>query len=325
MPRVPAAQLRYNMTLRKQLFLLRDKTTSATRSGSPMMRVTLADRTGSVPGVFFDVPGHVVEALEVGRGVEVSGRIGEYKGLLQINIEQIGPAELPDLAAFLPTAGRPIEEMVGEFDELRASVADPDLARLLEAVFADEEIYRSFTHAPAAKRHHHACVGGLLQHTLSVTRLVLAAADLYPELNRDLALTAALLHDLGKIRAYDPVSFDLTHEGSLWTHLYIGASWVEHAIGGLEGFDTDLGLRVVHAILAHHGKLEHGSPVRPMTVEALVLHGADDLDAQVQGALDQFARAPDDSEAFTEQSGMHETRLYRGAGEPPPLAQRSLW
>lgn len=325
MPRVPVAQLRFNQQLRKQPFLLREKVVSATRAGRLMLRVTLADQSGSIPGVFFDVPAHVVESLVVGRGVEVTGRVGEYRGQMQIQIERIVPTELTDLESYLPTASRPLPEMEAEFDALRQSVTDPDLKRLLELIFGDPEVYRAFTRAPAAKYYHHACVGGLLAHTLAVVRLVLTACDLYPDLDRDLMLTVALLHDVGKIRAYDAVSFDLTEEGSLWTHLYMGASWVEHAIAQLPDFDPDLRLRVVHAILAHHGKLEHGSPVLPMTLEAIVLHGADHLDAHVQGALDQYERSYEDGESFTERSAMHETRLYRGTSESAPPEQRSLF
>jgi len=325
MPRVPVAQLRYNMALRKHPFLLREKSASTTRGGSAMLRVMLADRSGTIPGVFFDVPAHVVESLSAGHGVEVTGRIGEYKGQLQMQIEQISPVELAPLEEYLPAAARPLPEMKREFDELLKSVTNADLTRLLNAVFGDPEVYRAFTESPAAKYHHHACVGGLLQHTLSVVRLVLACAELYSELDHDLVLAAALLHDLGKTRAYDPISFDLTEEGALWTHLYMSASWVERIIAGLPGFDADLALRLVHAILAHHGELEHGSPVRPMTLEAIVLHNADDLDAHVQGALDQFERSLGEGEAFTEVSPMHDTRLYRGPGEPSSPSQRPLW
>ena len=314
MARVTVNQLKLNMVLKKALFLLRDKTVLTTRTGSPMLRVTLADNTGTIAGVYFDVPEYVAESLQVGQGVEVSGRVTDFKDQLQITLERITPVEISDWADFLPAARRPVAEMERELGSLIASIKNGDLHRLLHAIFDDPEIHAAFVRAPAAKVNHHACVGGLLEHTLSVARLVQAAAQLYPELNRDLALTVALLHDLGKTRAYAPVTFDLTEEGSLWSHLYIGAAQVERAIAGLPGFNPELRLRVIHAILAHHGRLENGSPVLPMTVEALVLHYADHLDGDTRGALDQMGREGEGG-LFTAHSAMHETRLYRGARE----------
>jgi len=333
MARTPVAQLRLNMTLKKQPFLLRDKIVTTTRVGNPMLRVTLADRTGTVAGVMFDVPAHVADSLAVGSGVEVTGKVGEFREQLQVSLERIVPADLPNLDEFLPTARRPIEEMQAELDARLADITQPDLARLLASILGDEDTYQAYTHAPAAKVNHHACIGGLLEHTLAVARIVLTACDLYPELDHDLVLTVALLHDLGKIRAYDPVSFQLTEEGILWTHLYMGASAVEHAIDALPGFSQELRLRVVHAILSHHGRLEHGSPVVPSTLEAIVLHYADNLDGDARGAIDQMARMPVDGGAFTDRSMMHDTRIYRGSADWPEgsdanegsAGQPSLW
>jgi len=330
MRRIPASELRLDMMLKKQTFLLRDKNVTTTRAGSLMLRVTLADRTGTIAGVYFDVPGYVADSLVPGKGVEVTGRVGEFKGQLQLGLERVVPIQfsLAELGEFLPTAQRPIQEMLDEFDALRASIEQPDLERLLAAIFDDAQVWGAFCQAPAAKSYHHACVGGLLEHTLSVARLVLAACDLYPGMDRDLAITVALLHDLGKISAYDPITFELTPEGSLWGHLYMAASHVERTILGLPNFDPEVRLRVVHAILAHHGRLEHGSPVRPMTLEAIVLHYADNLDADARGAIDQFVRTGGEGDVFTEHSLMHDTRLFRGTqdlSDATPFEQESLW
>ena len=325
MPRVPVDQLRLNLLLKRQSFLLREKSVIITRAGSPMLRVMLADRTGTIPGVYFDVPGAIAERLVPGQGVEVSGRVGEFKDQLQINIDEIKPAVLANHEDYLPPPRRPLPEMIQEFADLRASIRNPDLARLLSTIFDEPTFYRAFTQAPAAKVNHHACVGGLLEHTLNVARLTQAASLIYPEMNRDLIITVSLLHDLGKVRAYDPLTFDLTEEGSLWTHLYMGASQVEHSIDALPGFDPELRLRVVHAILAHHGRLENGSPVLPMTLEATVLHYADNLDGDARGHLDQLERGGGEGDLFSEYSPMHGTRLYRGqqSSDPSPRAPSS--
>jgi len=323
MRRIPVAEFKLNMSLRKHLFLLRERRLTTTRTGSPMLLATLADRTGIIPGVYFDVPSHVPGSLSPGGGVEVSGRVGEFKGQLQVNITHIVPARLLDLEEFLPTARRPIQEMTEELDALVASIQNPHLSRLLTSIFDHAQTFRAFTQAPAAKRNHHACVGGLLEHTLAVAQLVLASCDLYTQLDRDLALVVALLHDLGKIHTYDPVTFAKTDRGTMWEHVYMSACQVERHIDGLPGFPSELRLRVVHAILAHHGRLEHGSPVLPMTLEAIVLHDADRLDADAQGFIDQLARPQGDGGSFTERSFMHDTKLYRGGeGSSGPVGDQ---
>jgi 3'-5' exoribonuclease len=251
----------------------------------------------------------------VGQGVEVTGTVGEYRGHPQLNVDRIDPAQITDVARFQPVATRPLDEMRAEFDGIRDSIENLDLDLLLTALFDDPDAYERFTTAPAAKRNHHACVGGLLEHTLAVTRYVLTACRMVTEIHRDLAVTAALLHDLGKVDSYDPVSFDLTEQGRLWSHLYMGASRVEHVIDTLPGFDPELRKRLVHAILAHHGRLEHGSPVLPMTLEAILVQNADHLDSDVRGALDHLERTRGGGETFTEPSFMHDTRLYRGIEE----------
>ncbi|MFH1084421.1 MAG: HD domain-containing protein [Chloroflexota bacterium] len=318
MPRVPIAKLHLNSVLNKDPYLLREKSTSRTRQGGLMLRVLLSDRTGSINGVYFEVPGHVPEVLVVGRGVEVSGRVDEYRGQIQINLDRIAPVELHDLGEFLPTARRPLQQLERELAEVRATLQQPQLAQLVAEVLDEPAMRAAFLRAPAAKYNHHACVGGLLEHTLDVVRLVTAACEIYPEADRDLAVTAALLHDVGKVPSYDPLTFALTAPGILLTHLYLSAVLVEQALQTIPGFDGELRMRLLHAILAHHGKLEHGSPVVPMTLEAMIVHNADNTDGEARGALDHLERTLDDDGDFTSPSLMHDTRLYRGAADPPP-------
>lgn len=312
MARIPIAQLFVNATLRRQPFLLREKSLGTTRSGSNLLHVVLGDRTGSIPGVMFNASPYLFDSLTPGEGVEVSGQVEEFHGMLQIKIDRIVPTKLENISEYLPTAQRPIEEMQQELDALLATIHQPDLRRLLDKFFGDKEFYHAFSHAPAAKLYHHACIGGLLEHTLAVTRVVLATCSLYPDMNRDLALVIALLHDIGKIHAYNPQSFDLTEEGILHGHLFIGTAMVDRAIESLEGFDRELRLRLIHGLLAHHGRQEYGSPVVPMTIEAIVVHQADMLDANARGAIDHLTRTEANGEVFTEWSNMHDARLYRG-------------
>jgi 3'-5' exoribonuclease len=316
MARLPIDGMQSGDSVRKQAFLLREKTLTATRSGSALLRVVLGDRTGSIPGIMFDASEKVFRALNVGKGVEVTGKVEEYRDSRQIRLDGIAPTEIADLGDYLPPASRPIGEMQRELDDAIESVVQPDLKRLLVTLLGSGATDRAaFREAPAAKRMHHACRGGLLEHTLSVVSLTEAACRAHTALSRDLALTLAVLHDLGKLRAYDPTTFELTDEGSLWGHLYISASMVEAAIKELAGFDPQLRLRVVHGILAHHGTMEHGSPVLPMTPEAMAVHHADAMDADLQGAAETLGRPEAQGGAYTGFSQMHDTRLYRGLGE----------
>jgi 3'-5' exoribonuclease len=274
----PIDRLSEGWTVRRQRFLLKAKETIPTRSGRTLLRLTLGDSTGTMAGVLHDAA-----------------------------------AELTDLSLYLPMARRPIPEMDAELQALIEAVRQPDLTRLLQAVFGDPALRDAFAHAPASHTMHHACVGGLLEHTLCVVQSVRSACGSLSEIDVDLGVTVGLLHDLGKTRAYDPISFELTDVGSLWGHLYMSASMVESAIEALEGFDGELRLRVVHGVLAHHGSLAHGSPVPPMTPEAMAVHHADSLDASVRGGYDFAARATDSGGDYTTFSRMHDARLYRPA------------
>ncbi|NLX36083.1 MAG: HD domain-containing protein [Chloroflexi bacterium] len=322
MPRQAIAQLRVGASITKQPYLLRDKSVSTTRTGSLMLRVTLSDRSGALPGVLFDVPSYVVDTLTTGHGVLVTGRVGEFRQQTQINIERIEPTELVHLEEYLPVALRPREEMELELAALCDSVESPLLGSLIKAVF-DDQTYAAFVAAPAAKSLHHATVGGLLEHTLAVVRLALESGSGYEDVDQDLLVTAALLHDIGKIDAYDPLTFAITTDGALLGHLYMSAARVERAIAQVEGFDDELRRRLIHAILAHHGRLEHGSPILPMTLEALLVHNADEMDASVRGAWEQM-QGTGGQGAFTDESLMHDTRLYRGQDQEPPT-QAPLW
>lgn len=320
MRNMSADQLRPGMTISRQPFLLREKSLNTTRAGSQLLRVLLADQSGTIAGVYFDVPAYVAESLTEGRGVEVSGRVGEFRDRPQVKIDSIRSTSLDELDAFLPSAHRDREEMEQELQSLIAGVSNDGLSRLLRSLFGDASLYDQFVTAPAAKTIHHACVSGLLEHTLAVARLTQAACSLYPEMDRDLAITLALLHDLGKVEAYDRISFGFTEEGAMLGHLYMSARRVEHELDQLEGFCSELRLKVVHGILAHHGQKEYGSPVVPMTLEAIVVHHADLLDSTTRGAIDHLDRSHEGDSAFTKYNAALETRLYRGGTEAEEAA-----
>jgi len=319
MARVPIKDLEIGRTISGQVYLLAESRVDKTKKGDPYLRATLADSTGRIAARCWDLTPEVMDQLEVGSGVRIYGTVEEYPaGSRQVRIERLQPVEIQDFSPFLPQAKRDREEMRQELLQVRATIKHPYLSRLLEHLFGDEEFATTFSKAPAAKRYHHACIGGLLEHTLAVVRLCSFVADQHPEIDRDLLLTAAILHDVGKATSYTlgPV-LDLTDEGRLIDHIAQGALVVQTAIDGIEGFPQGLRNRLLHAILAHHGALERGSPVVPKTLEALALHHADWMDGDVRGFLDHVQSEPPSADGWTGFASMFGTRLYPGPAESP--------
>ena len=321
MARVPIKDLEIGRTISGQVYLLAESSLAQSRKGSPYLKAVLADRSGRIGARYWDVPTQLAHQVQAGSGVRVDGVVEEWpadSGERQVRIERLQPVPIQDFASFLPQAKRDLEEMREELLQVRATIKHPYLANLLEQLFGDEEFEATFSKAPAAKKYHHACIGGLLEHTLGVVRLCSFVADQHPEIHRDLLLTAAILHDVGKATSYTlgPV-LDLTDEGRLINHVAQGALVVQTAIDSLEGFPQDLRNRLLHAILAHHGALERGSPVLPKTLEALALHHADWMDGDVRGFLDHVESEPVSEDGWTGFAKMFGTQLYPGPVESP--------
>jgi 3'-5' exoribonuclease len=319
MARVPIKDLEIGQTIGGEVYILAEASVAETKTGSPYLRATLSDSTGQVEARYWDFLPEKMDHLKVGSGVRVFGSVEEYPaGSRQVRIERLQPVEIEDFSPFLPQAKRDREEMRRELEQVRASIGDLYLSQLLQRLFSDGEFEATFTKAPAAKKYHHACIGGLLEHTLGVVKLCSFVAGEHPEIHRDLLLTAAILHDVGKATSYTlgPV-FDLTDEGRLIDHVVEGALVVQTAIDSIEGFPQDLRNRLLHAILAHHGALERGSPVAPKTLEALALHHADWMDGDVRGFLDLVESEPPSEDGWTGYARMFGRELYAGTGEPP--------
>jgi len=258
--------------------------------------------------------------LKIGAGLRIDGVVEEYptgSGQRQVRIEQVEPVEILDLEDFLPRTKRDSAEMRRELRQVCQDIENPYLSRLLDHTFSAQEFATTFSKAPAAKMYHHAYIGGLLEHSLAVVRLCRYVCDEHPEIDRDILLTAAILHDVGKTKAYTtgPI-LDFTDEGKLIDHLVEGALMVQRAIDNIEGFPKELRNRLLHAVLAHHGALERGSPVVPKTLEALALHHADWLDGSIRGFLDVLESEPISEAEWTRYSKMLKTELYRGSVQP---------
>ena len=261
------------------------------RDGGRYFALTLGDRTGTIDARMWQIDD--AGEFEAGDVVKVRGQVCRYNEKLQVKVEKIRRAEPGEyeLADFVPHTERDVAGMWTELEGWVASVRDPDLKALLEAFLGDEELARALKEAPAAKGMHHAWIGGLLEHVLSLMGICDLAAQHYPQVNRDLLLTGVVLHDIGKLRELAwGTSFDYTLEGQLLGHITIGIAMIEAKIRALPQFPAAKRVLVEHLVLSHHGKYEFGSPKLPMTPEAILLHYLDDLDAKMQTVRGELKR-----------------------------------
>lgn len=272
-------------------FVAGSKQSRSKKDGARYLAMTLCDRSGTVEARVWDAA--VAGDFEPGDVVKVKGQVCRYNEKLQVNIDKLrraAPNEY-DLGDFVPRTERDIDQMWAELQGWVAGFSDPHLRALAEAFLSDPEISAALRQAPAAKALHHAWIGGLLEHVLSLMGICDLAARHYPGVNRDLVLTGVLLHDIGKLRELRwGTSFDYTLEGQLLGHITIGLRMIEQKIAAIPNFPPEKRLLVEHLVLSHHGKYEFGSPKLPMTAEAILLHYLDDLDAKMQTLRAEFAR-----------------------------------
>jgi 3'-5' exoribonuclease len=276
-------------------FSLRDRKGSG---GGQYLAMTLADKSGQFDARMWEDFTEVLEHCAEGSYVKVQGQVSKYNGKFQITISKMRSAADSEIetADFIPTTKFDVVEMEAELRGYVAAFKSESLRRLVLAFLDDPEIGPAFTTAPAAKRLHHAWIGGLLEHVLHLVRICLATAPYYPEVDPDLLVTGAILHDIGKVRELNwRSSFDYTLEGQLIGHISIAQGMLHEKTAQLsaagEKFPDDLRILVEHMILAHHGKLEFGSPKLPMTPEAMLLSALDDLEAKFQALRNEFSAA----------------------------------
>jgi 3'-5' exoribonuclease len=266
------------------------------RTGEDYLSLVLSDRTGKVPAVMWDNLTREVRALADGDIVKIQGLFGAYQGEPQLTISRLRKASPHEVnwSDYLPSSPVDPAESLRAITAAAGTITEPHLHQLLDMILGDTDLRHQMLAAPAANINHHATLGGLLEHTASVVRLCDLFAQHYPSLNRDLLLSAAILHDVGKLRElrWDRV-FDFTDTGRLIGHITIGISMVEGFLCSISDFPESLASQLIHCILSHHGELEWGSPKQPMTPEALALHAADNLDAKMGMFLNFAEQAPD--------------------------------
>jgi 3'-5' exoribonuclease len=299
----------------KGQFLIAEKHLHTTKDGKPFLRLQLMNRTGSIEGVLWDDADSAYQILcrSPQQVVSVKGVVVLYQQERRIRLHAVSPAPegTTRLEEFLPTSARDPEEMEEELHRTIRRVGNPFLRRLLESVFRDPEIWDAFRNAPAAKRMHHAYRGGLLEHTLSLTRLVQLALKNYPFLDGDLLLAGALVHDLGKaweLRA--TTGFDYSDQGRLVGHIVLGVETLQRKIDTITDFPPSLATRLKHLVISHHGEMEFGSPKQPVTLEALCLHGLDDLDATLWGVHDFIQREAAPGKQWTAFHRVHQRYFH---------------
>jgi 3'-5' exoribonuclease len=283
------------------ILLVRERELRTKRDGSEYLRLTLGDRSGSVAAVVWDGVADLAAVCEHGAAVHVKGRYSvhpRYGPQLAIRSLRAAPAGEVDYGALLDGPPRGPAQMEADLRELIGTVQNRHLRQLLAAVLGPEaESWRRFRDAPAAKRYHQAYRHGLLEHSLTVAQSVSAIAANFPGIDRDVAVTGALLHDIGKLDAYtaDPLAIEMTDAGKLQGEIPLGYYRVRRLIEELPGFPAELAAAVLHIILSHHGALEHGSPVVPCTREATLVHMIDNLGGRL-GSFDRLEKElPDGS------------------------------
>ena len=272
-------------------FVVTSKQTKNKKDGSPYFALTLADSTGQIEARMWETS----DAGEFAPGdvVKLRGQVNRYQDKLQITVDRIrraAPGEF-ELGDFVPKTEFDVEELWAALRGYVESFTDPHLKALMQSFLDDPEIAAALREAPAAKTLHHAWIGGLLEHIISLLGICDLAAKHY-SVHRDLLLTGAMLHDIGKLHELRwGTSFEYTVEGQLLGHITIGLGMVERKMDAIEGFPPALRLLVSHLILSHHGRYEFGSPKLPMIPEAVLLHYLDDMDAKMQSMRAEFARS----------------------------------
>ena len=263
-------------------FVAARKDLRSKQDGGKFLGMVLKDKTGDIGGVMWNNAPETAKLFEVGDVVGIRGVVCVYQGRLQVRIEQVFPLNESDYSiSDLVNKPENLTDIADKFDQIIRSLGNPFCKALCISFWDDEKFKESFSQAMAGKKWHHEYVGGLVHHCYEMARIAEIMCELYPELDRDVLLAAIFLHDVGKVyEMTHGLAADYTTEGKLLGHLQIGCTMVQRKIDGIPDFPEKLRLELLHCILSHHGELVNGSPVTPRTIEAIVLHHIDNLDAQ---------------------------------------------
>ncbi|MGD9278010.1 MAG: HD domain-containing protein [Desulfobacterales bacterium] len=296
------------------IFVLSEKNLSQKKDGNNFLNVSLSDKTGTLKGVVWDNVDQITAGVTSGDFVYIKGNVNEYKGALQLVIKTMEAFSADDIdpADFLPMTRRNIEDMFERLLKVTASIETVYFRQLIQAFLNDENFVREFKIAPAAKKMHHAYIGGLLEHTLSMASLADKIAGHYSGIDRDLLIAGAILHDIGKTREFEYLyRIDYSDQGRLLNHIVIGIEMIDEKLTGIKEFPEDQMVLLKHMIVSHHGTREFGSPEPPKTIEAVILNYIDEIDSKVNGIRDFMAKE-DPNEPWTSYHRLLERHFYKG-------------
>ena len=298
-----------------EIFIVSEKNISHKQDGSPYIRVKFTDKTGNLGGVIWDNVDDLEKSFEKKDYVRIKGKTTEYKNKVQVTVIDIikYPDSLISPEHFLPTSSRNLKDLAGRMNKVIETVTDKYLKLLLDAFWSDEEFVKAFNIAPAAKKMHHAYLGGLLEHSLSMALLANnVMKGHYRSVNKELLLTGCILHDIGKIREFEYEKIiDYSIEGRLLSHIIIGVQMLDEKIASIPDFPKETALLLRHMIVSHHGIREFGSPEPPKTLEATILHQLDDLDSRVI-AIRTFMEDDKSDNPWTPYHNLLERHFFKG-------------
>lgn len=307
----------------EEVFLVVDKQLRANRNGNLYLQLEIRDRTSTISARQWNAGEQVFRSFEVGDFVLVKGKVQNFQGALQMilsHVERIDGQRV-DLSEFLPHTEQDISKLLEKLRSILLKLGNPHLRALAECFLMDDEFVQGFCRAPAGVRNHHAYLGGLLEHVVTLLEAAERLLPVYPELDRDLLLAGIFLHDIGKVRELSyGRTFAYSDEGQLVGHIVIGVEMLNDKVARVpdltgEPFPKELLLRLKHMILSHHGTYEFGSPRLPMTPEAIALHHLDNFDAKVHAFTRDIREDPNQRSAWTPFNQSLQRRLFKGGGD----------
>lgn len=294
------------------------------RNGDLYLQVELADRSGSISARMWNAGQSVYRGFENGDFVRIEGTAQMFQGAMQLiatNIDKVKPGEI-NQEDFMPQSPVDREKLANRLAEILRTVADPHLRNLVDCFLMDEKFMQKFTTAPAGIKNHHAYLGGLVEHVVQLLEVIDRIADLYPQINRDLWLLGAFLHDMGKINELSQdCTLAYTDEGQMIGHVVIAVSLLEEKLREAQKLSGETMppayvLRLKHMIISHHGEYEFGAPKLPMTLEAIALSQLDDLDAKIHSFRQQMEDDPNTESIWTVYNPQIRRKLYKSIEEP---------
>ena len=319
MKHIPISQLQSGQVI-ESVYLIQGLDQRLKKNSEPYFFLTLQDFTGTITAMLWDNLALFLKGeIKVDDFILIKGEVHFYNDQNQITIKQYAkvPDSEIDLKAFQPYSKCDFDEMKAEFWNYVKSIEDEKINSLVQNTFSNEEIFKAFCECPSSTLLHQAYIGGLLEHTLGVIKNCLTLSVNYPKVNKDLLIAGAFFHDIGKIYEYSwRKTFQITDIGRLIGHIQLGAELVDKKIGEINEFDPKIKIQLIHMILSHHGILEYGSPKRPKTLEALILHFSDYIDAYLSTFIEVTERATQKGLNWSDYNKMFERFLFAGFNQP---------